>query len=123
VQPSPVADRLHLFFNFTHFLTAVDDQTYSLRLHILFDGPAGCVLSTECILDLPALRVTMVSTVAAIRPADAVDDVVVALEKDRWLQGLVKKAKHPKVRSGCLTCKKRRLKCDVRPLPSVPVGD
>lgn len=54
----------------------------------------------------------MLTPCAPIRPADAVADSIVALEKDRWLKGLVKKTKHPKVRSGCLTCKQRRLKCD-----------
>lgn len=54
----------------------------------------------------------MIAQCAPIQPADAVADSVVALEKDRWLKGLVKKTKHPKVRSGCLTCKQRRLKCD-----------
>lgn len=54
----------------------------------------------------------MIASCAPIQPADAVADSVVASEKDRWLKGLVKKTKHPKVRSGCLTCKSRRLKCD-----------
>lgn len=57
-------------------------------------------------------RQLMAVSCASIRPADAVEDSIVAWEKDRWLRGLVKKAKHPKVRSGCFTCKQRRLKCD-----------
>ncbi|KPI38825.1 uncharacterized protein AB675_5919 [Cyphellophora attinorum] len=54
----------------------------------------------------------MVSVCAPIRPSDAVAETIIVHEKTRWLNGLVKKAKHPKVRSGCLTCKQRRLKCD-----------
>ncbi|ETN46468.1 uncharacterized protein HMPREF1541_00653 [Cyphellophora europaea CBS 101466] len=49
---------------------------------------------------------------APIRPSHDVAQSVVVQEKSRWLNGLVKKAKHPKVRSGCSTCKQRRLKCD-----------